>query len=112
MRIWREGGPISGRGDYILGTRLNFSMVGLQEPRTPTDHWMVLEVLCGDRVMRHRAYFKGRTTWPIQEEKGRTRQIKGAFHFRYLKRKIKKLSRKDISTSAPWISDNNRKIAD
>ena len=73
---------------------------------------MFLGVLCGDRFMRHRAYIKGRTTWPIQEEKGRTRQIEGDFHFRDMKRKIKKLSRKDISTLALWISDTNRKIAD
>ena len=72
-RIWRDGRPISGQEDYILGTRDDFSMVGLREPRTPTDHWMVLGVLLGDRVMRYRAYVKGRTTWPIQEEKGRTR---------------------------------------
>ena len=45
-RIWREGRPILGWGDSILGTRDDFSMVGLQEPRTPTDHWMVLGVLC------------------------------------------------------------------
>ena len=62
--------------------------------------------------MRHRAYVKGRTTWPIQEEKGRTRQIYKDFHFRDLKRKINKLSRKDRSTSALWISDTNRKIED
>ena len=61
--------------------------------------------------MRHCAYVKGRTTWPIQEEKGRTRQIEGDFHFRDLTRKIKKLSRKDVSTSALWILDTNRKIA-
>ena len=70
---WKEGRTISGRGDYILGTRGDFSMVGLREPRTPTEHQMVLGVICGDRVMRHRAYIKGRTTWPILEDKGRTR---------------------------------------
>ena len=87
-------------------------MVGLREYRTPTDHQMVLGVLCGDRVMMHRAYVKGRTTWPIREEKEIKRQIEGDFKFRDLKRKIKKTSRKDRSTSAPWISDTTWKIED
>ena len=78
-----------GRGDYILGKRDDLSMVGLREPRTPTDHRMVLGVLLGDGVTRYRAYVKGQTTWPIPEEKGRARQIEGDFHFRVLKRKIK-----------------------
>ena len=55
-------------------------------------------------------YVKGRTTWPIQEYKGITRQ-EGASHFRYLKRKVKKPSRKDITTLAPWISDKTWKLA-
>ena len=67
-----------GRGDYILETRDDFSMVGLREAITPTGHQMVLGVLCGDMVMRNRAYVKGRITWTIQEEKGKTRQIEGA----------------------------------
>ena len=33
-------------------------------------------------------------------------------HFRYLKRKIKKPSRKDRSTLVPWIPDTTWKIAD
>ena len=40
------------------------------------------------------------------------RQIDGDLHFRALKSKIKKLSRKDRSTSAPWILDTTWKIAD
>ena len=62
--------------------------------------------------MRHRAYVKVRTTCPIREEKGRTRQIEVDLHFRYLKRKIKKPSRKDRSTLALWISDTTWNIAD
>ena len=64
-RMWMEERPISVQGDYILGIQDDFSMVGLQEPRTPTDHPMVLGVLFGDGVTRHRAYVKGRTNWPI-----------------------------------------------
>ena len=86
-------------------------MVGLREPRTSTDHRMVLGVLIGEGVTRHRAYVKGRTTWPIQEEKGRTRQ-EGASHFRDLKRRVQKPSRKDRTTSAPWILDKTWKLAD
>ena len=94
--MWREGVPISGRVKYILGnTQQELSMVCLREPRTPTDHWMVLGVLCGEGVTRHRIYVKGQTTWPIQEEKGGTRQTEGYFHFSDLKRKVKKPSRKD-----------------
>ena len=110
--MWREGRPILGWGDLILGTLDNFSMVGIRGPRTPTDHWMGMGVLRGDRFMRYRAYVKGRTTWLIQEKKGRTRQIEGVLHFRAMKRKIKNLSRKDRSTLVPWISDTTWKIAD
>ena len=47
-RMWREGGPILGRGYYILGTtKQDFSVVGLREPITPTDHRMFLGVLLG-----------------------------------------------------------------
>ena len=45
--------------------------------------------------MMHCAYSKGRTTWTIQEEKGRARHIEGYFQYRDVKRKIKKPSRKD-----------------
>ena len=110
--MWREGKTILGRGDNILGTWEEFSMEGLREPRTPTEHWMVLELLCGDRAMMHREYLKGRTTWPIREEKGTTQKIGGDLHFRNMKRKIKKPSSKEISSSAPWISDITWKIAD
>ena len=72
---------------------------------------MVLGVRSGYGVTRDRAYVKGRTTWPIREEKGKTRYIEGDLKFRDLKRKIKKPSRKDRSTSAPWISDTTWKIA-
>ena len=56
-------------------------------------------------------YVKGRTTWPIQEENERTRQ-EGASHFRDLKRRAKKLSRKDRTTLSPWILDTTWKLAD
>ena len=49
----REGIPILGRSDNILGTRDDFSMVGLWEHITPTDHQMVLGVIFGDGVTRH-----------------------------------------------------------
>ena len=112
-RMWRERITISGQGEYILGmTQQNFYMVGLQEPRTLTDHRMVLGVICGYGVTRHCTYVKGQTTWPIREEKERTRQTDGALHFRDLKRKINKLSRMDRSTSELWISDTTWNIAD
>ena len=60
--------------------------------------------------MRNSAYVNGRTTWPIQEEKRRTRQIEGVLHFRYMKFNIKKTSREDRSTSAPLILDTSCKI--
>ena len=87
-------------------------MIVLWEPRTPTDYWMVLGIICGDMVVRHRAYVKEWTTWPIQEEKGRTTQKEDDLHFRDLKRKIKKPSRKDRSNLSPWISEKTWKIAD
>ena len=46
---------MSGRGDYILGTRHDFSMVGIREPRTHNDHWMVLGVLHRDGAIRNSA---------------------------------------------------------
>ena len=111
-RMWREGRPILVRAYYILWAKDDFSMVGLRESRTPTDHRMVLGVLGGYGVTSHRAYAKGRTTWPIRAEQGITRQIEGDLHFMDLKMKINKPSGKDISTSAPWILDKNWKIAD
>ena len=58
-RMWREGKLISGKGDYILGTRYNyFYNVGIREPRIPIDHWVVLGELRGEGPMRHRRYFK------------------------------------------------------
>ena len=84
-------------------TRHEFSIVALREPRKPTDHRMVLGLLLGEGVMRHRAYIKGRTTWSIREDKWRRRLIEGDLHFRYLKRNTKKPSRKDRQNSAPWI---------
>ena len=71
--MWREGRPILGQVDYILGTRDDFSMVGLWEPITPTGHQMVLGVLRGYGVTSHYAYVKVQTTWIIREDKERTR---------------------------------------
>ena len=47
---------------------------------------------------------------PIREQKGETRHIEVDFHFKALKKKIKKPSRKDRSTLSPWISDTTWKI--
>ena len=69
-RMWRDGRPILGRGDYILGKQNYFYMVSLWETRTSTDHQMVLGVLRGDGVTWHRAYVNGQITWPILEETG------------------------------------------
>ena len=53
-RMWRDGRSILIWGDNILGTtRQYFSMIGIREPITPTDHRMVLGVICGDGVTRH-----------------------------------------------------------
>ena len=49
-------------------------MVGIREPRMPTDQRMVLGVLIVEGVMRHRRYVKERATWPITEAKGGTRK--------------------------------------
>ena len=50
-RMWTEGIPILGRGEYILGTtQQDFSMVGIREPRMPTEHQMVLRILIGEGV--------------------------------------------------------------
>ena len=64
-RMWREGRPISGQGDYIIGKLYDLSMVSLWEPRKNTDHRVILEVLCGDMDMKHHAYVKGCTNWLI-----------------------------------------------
>ena len=74
-------------------------MVGIREPIMPTNHKMFLGVLIGEGFMRYCAYVKGHPTWPIQEEKGGTRQ-EGASNSRALKRRVKKPSRKDITNSA------------
>ena len=69
-------------------------MVGIREPRTPADHRIILGVLIGEGVTRHRVYIKGWTTWSIQEEKG-IRSQERASNFRDLKRRVKKPSSKD-----------------
>ena len=81
------------------------------EPRTPANHWMFLGVLHGEGVTRHRLYVKGQTTWPIQEEKGKTSQIEGASQSRDLKRKANKPSSKNRRTSALWITDTTWNLA-
>ena len=54
-RMWREGKPISVRGDYISGmTQQDFYNVGIREPIMPTDHRIVLGVLIGEGARRHR----------------------------------------------------------
>ena len=96
---------------HLWETRQDFSMVGLREPITLTDHQMVLGVLHGEGVTRHRLYVKGQTTWPIQEEKGKTSQIEGASQSRDLKRKANKPSSKNRRTSALWITDTTWNLA-
>ena len=59
---------------------------------------MFLGVLLGEGVTSNCTYVKGKTTWPIWEEKGRARQNEGDSNLRALKRKVKKLSRKDRTT--------------
>ena len=52
--MWRNWRPISGRGDYILGTDFRyFYNVGITEPRMSTDHWMILAKLKGDGFKRN-----------------------------------------------------------
>ena len=87
-------------------------MVVLHKPRTHTDHRVVLGVFREYGVTSHCSYFKGRTIWPILEDKGRTRQIEGYFHFNALKIKIKRPPSKYSSNSEPWISDTTWKLAD
>ena len=86
-------------------------MVGIREPRTPTDHRMFLGGLIGKGVTRHHTYVKVKTTWPIHEEKGSTRQEVSS-QFRDLKSRFKKPSRKDRTTLAPWISDTTCNVED
>ena len=62
--------------------------------------------------MRHHTYVKGRPTCTIREEKGRKNKIEGASHFRDLKMNIKKLSRKERTTLAPWILEITWNLAD
>ena len=57
--MWREGRPISGWGDYILGTtRREFYKLGFREPRMPIDHRMVLVELIGKGSRRNLWYGK------------------------------------------------------
>ena len=67
----RDGRPITGRGDYILGTELReFYYVYIKEPRVSMDHRMILAELKGNGVRRNCKYCKGRTTWVIVEPNG------------------------------------------
>ena len=79
-------------------------MLGIREPRMPTDHRMVLRVLIGEGVRRHRRYNKERTTWPITEAKGGKRQ-EGGSQFMDLKRRVRDKSMEERTTSASCISD-------
>ena len=79
-------------------------MLGISKPRIPTDQRMVLGLIIGEGGRRHRGYNKERSNWTIMEVKGGTRQ-EGGSHFMALKQRVKNLSRKEITTYAPWISD-------
>ena len=110
--MWREGRPISGWGDYILGTRrLYLYNVGIREPIMPTDHRMVLDELIGEGVRRHQWYCKEQATCPIAETKGGTWQ-EGDSQFNDLKWMVKNPSRKERTTTAPWISDTTWGLED
>ena len=107
-----RGETYLGTGDYILGTpRQDFFMVGKRESIISTKHRMVLVILTGEGVREHRRYNKERTTWPITEATGGTRQD-GDENFMALKRRVNKPSRKDITMSAPWISDTTWRLSD
>ena len=65
-RMCRDGIPITGRGDYILGTECrDFYNVCIKEPRVSTDHWMILAKLKGYGVRRNLRYCKRRYIWTI-----------------------------------------------
>ena len=86
-------------------------MVGIREPIMPTDHRMVLGILIGEGVREHLRYKKERNTWPITEATGGMRQDENAY-FMDLKRRVKKPSRKGITTSELWILDTTWRLAD
>ena len=77
----------------------------------PTDHQMVPGLIIGEGARRHRRYDKELATWPITEVKGGTRQ-EGDSHFMALKRRVKKTSQREITTSEPWISDTTWRMVD
>ena len=101
-----------GKGDYILGTtRKYLSMLGIREPRMPTDHWMVLGVLTGEGFGVHRRYNKERTTWYITRATGGMRPEVDA-HFMALKNRVKKPSRKDRTMLSLLISKTPWRLTD
>ena len=68
--IWRDRRPITGKGEYILGTdRRDFYNICIWEPRLLNDHRMILVEIKGYRERRNHNYCKGRTNWPITDQK-------------------------------------------
>ena len=48
QKMHREGRKVTGRGEYVLGTaHREFKNMGLQDPRIPIDHRMMLSVISG-----------------------------------------------------------------
>ena len=59
-RMWRDGRPITERGDYILGTdHRDFYNICIREPRVSTYHWMILEEFKGYGEWRNCKYCRG-----------------------------------------------------
>ena len=101
-----------GRGDYILWTiQQEFYNVGIEEPRMPTDHRMVLRKLIGEGARRHHWYGKVWATCSIMEAKGGIEQEGGSQSIA-LKQRVKKPSQTGQTTTAPWISDITWRLAD
>ena len=103
-RMWIEGKPISGRGEYILGTRRkDLYNVGIREPQVPTDHRMVLGELIGEGARVHCRYCKELAIYPIAAAKGGSMQ-EGDSKFSELKKMVKNPLR-NTRAAESWISD-------
>ena len=89
-RMWKQGRPITGRGDYILGMdRRDFYNVCIRESRLLVGHQMILAEIKWDGVSIIHKYYKGRTTWPIVAPKGETMWEEDVI-FNNLRKEVKK----------------------
>ena len=89
-RMWRYGIPVTGRGGYIILSRLQyFYNVSDIEPHVSTDHWIILAELRGYGAQQNLWYRQGRPTCPIVVPKrGPMREeITG---FTYLHKEVKR----------------------